>query len=367
MRRPMILMSSLTVTALVATGCASAEPATAAPSPAPADDCPAPPAAGFDTPDGWIGLAAERPEDIAFVVDTGDSSVAARADRDQPLASAVKVVHLVAYARAVADGTLDPDEQVPVLDWQRWYAPGTDGGAHIAALNRLGIPNDGTSPLDPAATVRLDDMVSAMVRESDNGVPDYLRYRLGDDALRAAASAAGWTDFTPPTLVGTNLGALDPTVDRDDLWSLAQRFAFDADFRAGYAQNVTPPDEAAILAYYDRYGPRGSADDLARVYRAVADGSLGAGVDDVRRQLEWQSAPEPFTAMGFKGGNLPGVLTHGFEFRGDDGRTAVVVWLTHGLDAADYGAAMENLAAHQQLLVDAATDPAVVPRLACVA
>lgn len=360
-------LTAVTAASILLAGCSSAPPSTAEPTST--TTCAPAPVADMTTPDGWIGFAAEHPESVSFAVDDGLGHTAEHdADTPHPLASAVKVVHLGAYARAVADGTLDPDERIPVADWQRWYAPGTDGGAHIAALNRLGIANDGTSPTDPAATVRLDDMVTAMVRESDNGVPDYLRYRLGDDALRDAAAAGGWSDFTPPTLVGVTLGALDATVDTDDLWSLAQRFAFDADFRATYGTTARPRDETELLTYFDRFGPTGTAAELARFHTAVADGSYGSGVDTVRRHLEWQDPPADagFVAMGFKGGNLPGVLTHGFEFRRADGAPAVVVWLNHGLTAAEYESATTNLTQHQTLLLEAAADPATVGRLACI-
>ena len=364
-------LATVAAASILLAGCSSAPPSAETPSAEPTTPatCAPVPAADMTTPDGWIGFAAEHLDAVSFVVDDGLGHTTEHdADTDHPLASAVKVVHLGAYARAVADGTLDPDERIPVAEWQRWYAPGTDGGAHIAALNRLGIANDGTSPTDPAATVRLDDMVSTMVRDSDNGVPDYLRHRLGDDALRDAATAGGWNDFTPPTLVGVGLGALDPAVDTNDLWSLAQRFAFDADFRATFGTNVRPRSEAELVTYFDRVGPTGTAAELARFHTSVADGSYGAGVEVVRRHLEWQAPPADagFVAMGFKGGNLPGILTHGFEFRRADGAPAVVVWLNHDLTPSQYESAMTNLPQHQLLLLEAATDPTTVEQLTCI-
>ncbi|MGB7363474.1 MAG: serine hydrolase [Rhodococcus sp. (in: high G+C Gram-positive bacteria)] len=358
------MLVAATAASALLTGCAgAATPST----PASVAACTVPPAANLATSEGWIGFAAAHKESVAFSFDDGRGTVAShRADRDQPLASAVKVVHLAAYAQAVTAGTLDPDEQIPIIDWQRWYAPGTDGGAHIAALDRLGIANDGTSPLDPAATVRLDDMVTAMVRESDNGVPDYLRHRLGDDSLRKAAAAGGWRDFDPPTLVGTALGALDARVDTDRLWNLAEDFAFDMQFRASFGVDAPQRDESDLFGYFDTVGPRGSASELTAFYTSIADGSFGPGVDIVRRQLEHQQPPEGFVAMGFKGGNLPGILTNAFEFRRADGSPAVAVWLNRELTEPQYRSALENLRDHQALLLEAVADPATLERLACV-
>ncbi|MDI9951641.1 serine hydrolase [Rhodococcus sp. IEGM 1305] len=74
---------------------------------------------------------------------------------------------------------------------KRWYLPNTDGGAHPKALQRLGVT-------EPDDTVTLEQMVTAMIQESDNAVPDYLRDRLGD-----AAAQAGWDDLEVPTLNGS--------------------------------------------------------------------------------------------------------------------------------------------------------------------
>lgn len=352
-------------TSIALTGCSAAG---SEPVPTTETNCAPTPAADLTTPDGWIGFLAENPDAASVVIDDGTGSALVHdGDRDRPLASAVKVVHLGAYARAVADGSLDPNEQVPVADWQRWYVPGTDGGAHVAALTRLGIANDGTSPSDPAATVRLDDMVTAMIQESDNAVPDYLRHRLGDRALLDAADAGGWSDFRVPSLVGTVLGTLGLPETSGDPWDLAQRWAFDVPFRASI---VAPSADADPFAFLAENGPRGSANDLSAWYRSVVDGTFGAGVADVRRILEYQPAPDGpaaagFDSMGFKGGNLPGILTQAFEFRRDDDTGTTVVWLTSGLDEADYLDAMAGVAPQQQLILDAATDPAVVERIAC--
>ena len=51
-----------------------------------------------------------------------------------------------------------------------------------------GWPNDGVQAGDPAGTVRLDDVVTAMIQFSDNAAADFLRDLLGDDALVAAAA-----------------------------------------------------------------------------------------------------------------------------------------------------------------------------------
>jgi len=341
-----------------------------------ADDRPAPtpvtvecetaPAADVTTAEGWIGYLAEHPDTVALALDDGaGGTLGHRADEQHPLASAVKVVHLAAYARAVADGDLDPAEPVPLADWERWYLPGTDGDAHPRALERLGV-SDPASPARPGVTVRLDDMVSAMIRESDNAVPDYLRDRLGDEALRQAAARGGWDGFEPPTMLGTTIAMFDPALDdRDAVWEAARRYATDPAYREQILQTPVAGDVFTRMDRIQRFGNTGSAVQLAALHRSVAEGSFGAGADLARAHLEWQQAAPPgFEGLGFKGGSLPGILTDAFAFRRADGTVATAVILTAGMAPEEYAEATASYA-HQQLLVAATTDPDVRERIRC--
>ncbi|WAL47194.1 serine hydrolase [Rhodococcus pyridinivorans] len=340
------------------------EPDVAAPSgagtSAPTGECAPTPAADVTTAEGWIGYLAENFDTVAIAVDDGNGGTfEQRPDERQPLASAVKVVHLAAYARAVAAGELSPDERVPLADWERWHLPDTDGGAHPRALERLGVN-------DPEDTVTLDEMVSAMIQESDNAVPDYLRDRLGDDALREAAAQGGWDDFTPPTMLGNTLALLDPTLDDSSaVWDAARRYASDPAYRVEAVQRPLPEDLFARVDRVQRFDNTGSAAELSALHRAIADGSFGAGSDLARTHLEWQPSTVPgFEGVGFKGGSLPGILTDAVTFRRDDGTIATTVMLASGMSDSDYVGALESFA-HQEMLAAAANDPDFLERIRC--
>ncbi|MGH3932944.1 MAG: serine hydrolase, partial [Pseudonocardiaceae bacterium] len=110
----------------------------------------------------------------------------------------------------------------------------------------------------------------------------------------------------------------------------------------------------------------GSANQLAALHRAIATGEFGPGADVARRQLEWQ-APLPDTVgVGFKGGSLPGVLTEAFTVRREDGSTATGILLVRRMSATDWSGALTSFA-HQQLLLNAMTNPATTTQLACTA
>jgi hypothetical protein len=108
------------------------------------------------------------------------------ADRLQSTASVFKIVSLIAYAQAVVDGRINPSEVVNRNDWARFWM-GYDGGALNNAWQRLGRPT----------TVTVDQLVGAMMRESDNAAPDWLRDRLGTSPISSVISryVPGHFDF----------------------------------------------------------------------------------------------------------------------------------------------------------------------------
>lgn len=296
------------------------------------------------TPEGWLTWISAHRDQLGLIVDDGRRQrLTHRADDAQPLASAVKVVHLAAYSAAVAEGRLDPNEQIRLGDWERFYVP-TDGNAHATTLKHLDIPTDPTGlyAADPDHRVTLDDMASAMIMFSDSAVPDFLRNRLGDAALRKAATAAGWArpdirsmcaeylfllpEFAPPAQL--------PTPARRVFGhALERRYSNDADLRKRVLDrllhNGLPPHDEQL-----RWGSKtmsSTAAQLASLHRAIATDAVPAEV--ARTHLERPLSghlPPGVLGIGMKGGSLPGVLTCGMSVRRQDGTVAWGALLAHG-------------------------------------
>ncbi|OCF85956.1 serine hydrolase [Nocardia brasiliensis] len=305
-------------------------------------------AADVTTVEGWLSWLEQDPDNVAFVVDDGLGHTAERrADEQQPLASAAKVVPLAAYARAVAAGTVDPQEQIPVAEWERWYLPKADGGAHEQARKRL-----------PGDTVTLDQLVSAMIQESDNAAPDYLRDRLGDKALIEAAAAGGWHDYMLFSPLGSMLRLAEP--DIADEWAAARRYAADPAYRAAILSK-SPPSYTDQVAWAETTWT-GSARQLTSLYRAFATGSFGPGAEIARAHLEWQPPPTGFVGLGFKGGALASILTEAMSLRRADGTVATAVLLNRRMPESTWSAALKSFR-HQELLFRAMTEPEMLHRL----
>ncbi|MCD2189942.1 serine hydrolase [Actinomycetospora soli] len=357
----------ITVLGLVLVGCGSAPAAPSEP-PRPAD-CPAPTSSDLTTADGWLGRIAGQPDTVGLVLDDGRGRVVSHeADRPFPLASAVKVVHLTAYAAAVADGRIRPDEQVARADWERWYVPGTDGDAHPTALQRLG----------PGPDYAVDQLVTAMIRESDNAAADWLRARLGDDALRAAAASTGWVDVDLPSFAGGAARLAMPDLapagaDRARLAvldaELGRRVADEPAFHDEVVRRIAAAvrqDPAQFVADNEAWtatSALGTPAQLLGVHRAIATGSV-PGADVAARHLTWQG-PSSSGTIGFKGGSFVDVLTFGGFLRRTDGSVGYAVIL--GRDLPVVPLTGQQARGQQELVLDALRSPGGLDRLACVA
>ncbi|UKD55352.1 class A beta-lactamase-related serine hydrolase [Amycolatopsis sp. FU40] len=291
------------------------------------------------TPEGWLARLAAHRDDVAAVFSDGAGRRFGHlADRSLVVASAIKVVHLLAYTTAVAEGRLDPDEQVRVGDWDARHPYIGDGavgkGNHHTALTYLGVPCDeyGVAK-NPDQRVPLRNIAEMMIFISDNSAADYLRARLGDRALRAAAARGGWRmpdvrmfggevlllyfpEYCPPP--GSPVAVRRAAGD-----ALSNRFACDPSFRAKVLPRAAekPPSVEAIMAWTELSG-RGSAAQLFRMHQEISVSRDRAAVlaQEILGVPLSGDKPPGSKALLYKGGNLPGCLVLGFDVLWPDRR-----------------------------------------------
>ncbi|WP_166442201.1 serine hydrolase [Nakamurella flava] len=340
--------------------------------------CPAPGVVDTATAAGWTGYLAAHPDQVAVTIDDGrGNGLRHRGGDAQPAASAAKIVHLAAYARAVDAGTIDPEQLITVGEWERWYLPGLDGGAHPAALAELGVALDGRglAAADPSTPVTLDDLAHAMIRFSDNAAADLLRDRLGDATLQSVVESVGGelpSGSAPvvelPSFLGAQIALLDSSgtsADGAADLAAAQRYATDEAERRR-VQALPVPPIGTQLTWADGT-PTASVDTLSAVAAdlvAAADDPGRTGARLARTHLEWPPVPDGAVGLGAKGGSLPGVLTEVFVLRRDDGTVGRAALMVRGMDAQDWSTAVGSFA-HQELLLDALQNPDTLAALRC--
>lgn len=297
-------------------------------------------------PAPFLRLLAPRPLDVALVTygvrpdgtpDPAQPAVFLNADLPMPLASVRKILVLAAYAREVSAGRLRPETTVTRAVWDRTYLEGTDGGAHPAALKRLGLDS-------PASATTLDAVAGAMMRESDNAAADLLLERVGGAALDAVMRDAKIREHDPlVSLLGEFLANPPRDTPRENFPALADEAA------RAYLNGARP---AAPVSLNDQgrraqtFSPRGTARDYARILAGVVSGTfLDAKTSEImRRHLEWPARANPrvadaFDPIGSKGGSLVGVLNTAMYFRPTAGPAAgqpkVAVYFSRGVPLAE--------------------------------
>jgi hypothetical protein len=208
-------------------------------------------------------LAGHR-DDVSVVADDGRDHLAHHAEAPRVLASTVKVVHLLAYTTAVAG--------------------------------------------DPGQLVPLDTIATAMISESDNAAPDYLRARLGEASLRAAAADGSWPDADLRWFCRETIRSLFPAEP-----DLTACFTGDPAFRQEVLERVRgEPISAEAEWEWTQQTARGTARDLFTFHRHLATADTPAAVL-ARRKLGRD--------VRYKGGALP--RTRGFGLSADAGTVAM--------------------------------------------
>ena len=312
---------------------------------------------------------------------SSDNALAYNENAPMPLASTVKIVVLAAYAQAVAEGTLNPDEEVSVRDWEAYYLPLTDGGAHPLALESLGIASDELGFAEEDVSVRLDDIASAMIVQSDNAATDYLVNRLGDAALaRVIEENALSQQEVPLSILGMFLAwqnADSPQLTQypeDEFRAATERYEAryltDAAWREAqleWLQSLTsfPGSYEEQVEAYQAF-TSGSAEDYARIMAGVVSETfISAKASQVmRRHLEWfmqfPDYQEVYETLGAKGGNLPGILTQAMYLVPKEGDFAgeprvAVLFFNHLSERAGAELAGNFLAVQTKLAADRTT------------
>ena len=344
----------------------------------------------LDAP-GTVGL-------VAYQLGRETEGVYWNADTPLPLISVAKIITLVAYVEAAAAGALQPLEQVPLAELDRYYLPNFDLGAHRRAVNELRADGRVLSP-DSNPSVLLEDVPWMMIRHSSNAAADYLHARLGQARIEATAQTLGLADpignhSAPCSFLGQFLvmanhvrglandrAALSAYLEDAagaaaygaDAALLADAYAADATFRAAeeaWRERNRRPSIDTQRTFAARFAPRGTARAYAALMARLAQNGLSNPDSSFRARvyLEWPNQFEAnqqlFSNVGYKNGSLPGVLTTVYyAYRWDDPAPVVVALFYRDLPQDTYRRWRNDLP-HDELARWLLADPAAIPALA---
>ncbi|MBK8905499.1 MAG: serine hydrolase [Anaerolineaceae bacterium] len=275
---------------------------------------------------GSVGL-------VAYRVGDETNGIYHNADMQMPLASVVKIIHLVAYVEAVAAGQLDPTSYVTVDTLNSYYLPGYDLGAHNRALAELEASG---LVLPSPDRVRLEDVPWMMMRHSTNASMDYLHTLLGQTMIEETAVALNLTQQTAPcTFLGqflamsnqTRQGRSDraaiqayldnPASYGTEVVQLAEAYTSDPNFREAeqtWHQDERRPSSQDQRFFSHNLNAHGTPREYAALMARIAQNGLSNPESSflARRYLEWPmifpANQERFSNLGYKNGSLPGIL-----------------------------------------------------------
>ena len=293
-----------------------------------------------------------NPEEVAIVTYTigpdgepVDDGAAIFHNADQPLvvASTIKLAVLAAYADGVTTGRFDPAEEIPVAEWEQFFVPGTDGGAHALGLQSVGLEADDLGfAVDQEETVPLDEIARMMIHYSGNAATDYLLTRIGEAEMERVLADIGLEQQTPIRLIlgaalaifnheqpQSDRGYLQATLDDLDqgdtarLDILVDLYLNDPAWRSRQIEFMTSYTtidfpESEIWAYQLLAGqlfPRGTAREYAHLMARIARGDLISPAASALMQGHLESVPSHFPLrllyfdrIGAKDGVTAGVL-----------------------------------------------------------
>ncbi len=113
-------------------------------------------------------------------------------DKLMPLASTVKIIVAIEFAKQAAHNVFDENERIPLRELDKYYLPNTDGDAHpkwVGYERSLGhVIND---------SVKLIDVARGMIIFSSNANMEYLMDKLGFDNIQNNLQLLGLKAHTP--------------------------------------------------------------------------------------------------------------------------------------------------------------------------
>ncbi len=271
----------------------------------------------------------ENPDSVAVICLQGDETIVSHnADEHLTIASTSKIIILAEYARQVAAGNLDPEEEVSLEEVARYLIPMTDGNAHEQWLATLDAG---------AETATLAQIVDGMIIFSSNAGADYIHSRLSTEGFEELYELLELENTDLPTYFLGNLlvlsnhetGLVDldyvEAMDEETFFTehdrLLDLFLNDADWLAAERdfrddERVGLPSIEVQASFLNKFSTASTAEDILKVIQEAYTGTaLSAEAHEVMQDhFDWIFDVNPanadvFEALATKGGAYPGLLT----------------------------------------------------------
>lgn len=134
--------------------------------------------------DSMLNFIQTNRNKAALYITRNDTAIASlNENRRMPLASTVKIIVAIEFARQSARETINENAYIALPELDKFYVPGTDGGAHSAWIDYARKNNEIRGD-----SVKLVDVARGMIIFSSNANTEYLMDLLGFDNVNNVLS-----------------------------------------------------------------------------------------------------------------------------------------------------------------------------------
>ncbi|MDZ7756140.1 serine hydrolase [Rhodohalobacter sp.] len=226
---------------------------------------------------GLTNFVAEHPEWVSITsynVNDPDSGIFYQENVPRALGATSNLFLLMEYVRQVDEGRLNPKEEISLQQIEKFALPEISENNHKKLIDTF---EEGTAPLD--------DVVKAMLQNSDLVSADYLWFRLGEDNIRALMDTLAMPESALPLPFSGMYMRINPSLhDTSDLKDIpfskfaeeairsARKLKDDSDFNQQVKEqfeddriSLTFMQERDALAYFPQATTRELADLMARL------------------------------------------------------------------------------------------------------
>jgi hypothetical protein len=287
---------------------------------------------------GLAEFVGDHPEWVSITsynVNDPDSGIFYQSDVPRTLGATANLFLLIEYERQVAEGILDPTEEITLQEINKFALPEISENNHDQLINEF---ENKTAPLD--------DVIKAMLENSDLVSADYIWFKLGEDNIRTLMDSLDVSEYLLPLPFCGMYSRINPSLnDTSDLSSIsfeqfseqviriAEQLKNDPDFNRSVKEqfdndrlSLTFMEERDALEYFPQATTRELTDLMLRLWN---DNILSEEISErVKTKLRWPMGSEPiarsFEDYGAIYDNRMGLLV-GIDFGTSayDGHTSV--------------------------------------------
>lgn len=240
----------------------------------------------------YIGAQPKRTSLVSVAVGRPDSSIFYNAHTPRTMGRLQNLFFVIEYVRQVQDGTLNPDEAIPLEKVNRYQLMNVDQSNHEGMIGWL----ESTGKLSDKNTVALRTLVQASLIYGDIALSDFLLFKLGVKNIGALMNKLNLQETELPLPFSGLYITINPPkghkadvhfdslsfIPRTDFQQLvietAKKFANNESFRQkviehfedGFGMNLKFKKQRDALAFF----PKTTAAEMVELMKKIAMGKL---------------------------------------------------------------------------------------------